>query len=86
MTVRWLLMALLLLPMVILTPAPQAASPGAVERGRQALLGRPFNPAVWSEEAFDKAWRSWATACSSVARRSSKRRRSSSNAACCRDL
>jgi mono/diheme cytochrome c family protein len=29
------------------------------ERGRQALLGHPFNPVAWSGQAYQDAWRYW---------------------------
>lgn len=35
------------------------AEPAAVERGRQALLGRHFTPLTWSADAYRKAWRVW---------------------------
>src|SRR5947209_725037 len=31
----------------------------AAERGRLALTGKNFNPAVWSLGAYDNAWRHW---------------------------
>ena len=31
----------------------------AAERGRKALLGRSFNPAVWSTQAYDNVWKQW---------------------------
>jgi mono/diheme cytochrome c family protein len=32
------------------------------ERGRKALLTRAFNPATWTLEVYDQAWRQWQTA------------------------
>ena len=29
------------------------------ERGRLALTGKSFNPAVWSKEAYQNAWKQW---------------------------
>jgi hypothetical protein len=59
MSWRWLLIGPLLVVVLMLAPAPRAAEQAAVERGRKALLGRPFNPAVWSTEAYANAWRTW---------------------------
>src|SRR5436309_1329215 len=59
MSRRWLLFGPLFAIVLLFTPAPRAAEPGAVERGRKALLGRAFNPAVWSPEAYGNAWRAW---------------------------
>jgi mono/diheme cytochrome c family protein len=50
---------LVLLVLGILTPAPQAGDSGAVERGRKALLGRAFNPATWSLDAYTGAGQRW---------------------------
>ena len=36
-----------------------AADPSAPERGKQALLGRAFNPATISFNAYRSAWRQW---------------------------
>jgi mono/diheme cytochrome c family protein len=49
---------LLLLPLLV--SAPRAAeSAGAAQRGRWALLGRAFNPAAWSAEAYANVWHTW---------------------------
>jgi mono/diheme cytochrome c family protein len=36
-----------------------AAEPSAAERGKQALLGRSFNPLIWSKAAYANVWRQW---------------------------
>jgi mono/diheme cytochrome c family protein len=59
MSRRWLLFGPLLAIVLLFTPAPRAAEPDPVERGRKALLGRAFNPAVWSPDAYANAWRAW---------------------------
>jgi mono/diheme cytochrome c family protein len=38
--------------------APVAAATPA-QRGEKALLGRPFNPPAWSEQAYKTAWQRW---------------------------
>jgi cytochrome c2 len=37
-------------------PAPHVPS---AERGRQTLLHRSLNPAIWSTKAYDNLWRQW---------------------------
>src|SRR6202453_155639 len=39
--------------------AQQPSTPTAVERGKQALLTRAFVPAMWPEDAYEKAWKFW---------------------------
>ncbi len=39
-------------------PASAAEAPSA-ERGREALLGRAFNPPTMSRRAYDEVWRQW---------------------------
>jgi mono/diheme cytochrome c family protein len=40
-----------------------AEEPKAVERGRDAVRGRPaLNPPVWSRQAYDNAWKQWGLA------------------------
>jgi mono/diheme cytochrome c family protein len=56
---RWLLIGLLLAIVLVFIPGLRTAEPSAVERGRKALLGRAFNPAIWSPEAYSNAWRTW---------------------------
>ena len=55
---RWLW----ILPLVVCSAAP-AANPvpdrDAVERGRKAMEQHSFNPPVWSEKAYDSAWKYW---------------------------
>jgi mono/diheme cytochrome c family protein len=36
-----------------------AGDPSAAERGRRALLERPFNPPVWTLSAYERVWRHW---------------------------
>jgi mono/diheme cytochrome c family protein len=38
---------------------PAADLSPSAQRGRKALLGRAFNPAAWSLEAYEDAWRRW---------------------------
>ena len=33
-----------------------------VERGRDALVGRSLNPAVWSMKAYENVWKQWGLA------------------------
>jgi mono/diheme cytochrome c family protein len=44
----------------VLVPAlAWGQDPDAAERGRKALLTRSFTPAIWSLDAYDKAWEHW---------------------------
>lgn len=36
-----------------------AEEPTPAERGKQALLGKSYNPPVWSHQAIDTVWRDW---------------------------
>jgi mono/diheme cytochrome c family protein len=42
-----------------LAPAPGAERSAPAERGRAALLGRSYNPTIWSAKAYENAWRQW---------------------------
>lgn len=46
---------------LVITALPAAAGDpsSAVERGKNALLGRAFNSAAWSLNAYQNAWRQW---------------------------
>jgi mono/diheme cytochrome c family protein len=43
-------------------PQKDVAARSAVDRGREALLTRAFNPATWLLTSYDNAWRQWGTA------------------------
>jgi mono/diheme cytochrome c family protein len=48
---------------LLLSVAPAVAGePTPAERGRQALLERCFNPAVWPASAYTDAWKHWGAA------------------------
>jgi mono/diheme cytochrome c family protein len=57
---RWFLAIALTLPgLTVLAATRGPSDPGAARRGEQALLTRSFNPPVWSQGAYRRAWRSW---------------------------
>jgi len=58
---RWHLVAGILVGGAILAPIALATEPAALERGKRALLGRAFTPALFSLKAYDDAWRLWGT-------------------------
>jgi mono/diheme cytochrome c family protein len=39
--------------------SPALSDETPAERGRKALLTRAFNPATWTLEVYDRAWRQW---------------------------
>src|SRR5262249_46450518 len=41
-------------------PLAAADGPSPAERGRKALLTRPFTHSLWNLDSYDKAWKSWA--------------------------
>lgn len=41
------------------TSIAPGADPDAVDRGKKALLGRPFTPATWAPKAYQLAWKQW---------------------------
>ncbi len=43
----------------LLGPLALADGPGPVERGRTALLTRPFTHALWSLTSYENAWKNW---------------------------
>ena len=47
---------------VLLAPSAAAAEPGDADRGRHDLLGKAYNPASISLEAYDNAWKAWGLA------------------------
>jgi len=47
---------------VLSSPMLPGAEPSAEERGKKALLERPFNTLVWSTSAYENAWKQWDTA------------------------
>jgi len=49
----------LLLSSAVLTPCVSASEPAAAARGKEALLGRAFTPALFPLTAYDNAWRQW---------------------------
>jgi hypothetical protein len=55
----WRLIPGLFLSLPLLPLAAQAEEPTAAERGRKALLTRPFNPPAWSLKSYENAWRNW---------------------------
>lgn len=57
---RWLTL-ISLLPAIAFAAdrAHSGFDPAAAERGRRAMTGKCFNPAVWSRSAYDNAWRRW---------------------------
>jgi hypothetical protein len=46
---------------LLVSGARAADTVSAAERGRKALLGREFNPAAWSLDAYTTAWQQWGT-------------------------
>jgi hypothetical protein len=56
--------SILLVGVTFLSFAPlcQAAEKTAAERGRDALIQRSINPAVWSMKGYDNAWKAWGLA------------------------
>jgi hypothetical protein len=52
----------------VLVGHARAAEKPAAERGRKALLGRPFNPAIWSLNAYTSAWEQWGNGLKEVPR------------------
>src|SRR5579859_2303087 len=42
-----------------LPPASHAADPGAVERGKKALLGKCYAPPTMTRRAYEEVWRQW---------------------------
>src|SRR4051812_20645284 len=38
---------------------PSAFDPAAAMRGRAALTGKSYSPAIWSMNAYAKAWKRW---------------------------
>jgi mono/diheme cytochrome c family protein len=50
------------LTVLTVLPAAPAAEPTPAERGKQALLGRAFNPPTMSRRAYDEVWRQWGMA------------------------
>jgi mono/diheme cytochrome c family protein len=42
-----------------LAPLAAADGPGPAERGRTALLTRPFTPALWQLRAYENLWKTW---------------------------
>jgi hypothetical protein len=44
---------------LIVVGALRAEPNEAAERGRKALESRSFNPAVWSQKAYDDVWKQW---------------------------
>jgi mono/diheme cytochrome c family protein len=58
MTTR-LLSLILVLPLATWAAHGWADAPSAAERGKQALLGRAFNPGPWQTNAYDQAWKHW---------------------------
>jgi mono/diheme cytochrome c family protein len=56
-SVRWCIQAMI---MALGVPAlASAQDPAAAERGRKALLTRSFTPAIWTLDAYDRAWKHW---------------------------
>jgi hypothetical protein len=53
--------AAILLGALLLTPLALASERSPAERGKQALLGRAFTPAMFSLASYDEAWRCWET-------------------------
>src|SRR5947208_1264668 len=45
-----------------LAPLAAADAPGPAERGRTALLTRPFTPALWQLRAYANLWKTWGAA------------------------
>jgi mono/diheme cytochrome c family protein len=43
----------------LLAPLAVADGPGPAERGRKALLTRPFTPGLWKLNAYEDAWKTW---------------------------
>ena len=58
---RGRLLAGLLLSGLVVTPLALASERTPAERGKQALLGRAFTPAMFSLASYDEAWRLWDT-------------------------
>jgi Cytochrome c len=58
---RWRLIAGLMAGGAVLGSFALATEPAAVERGKKALLQRAFVPAMWTQTAYDNAWRQWGT-------------------------
>jgi processive rubber oxygenase RoxA-like protein len=56
---RWSLAVALSLLAGVVPVRAQADDPAAVERGRKALLGRPFTGVMWSLSAYANAWKRW---------------------------
>jgi mono/diheme cytochrome c family protein len=56
---RWRVVAGLVIGGAVLAPFALGTEPAAAERGKRALLGRDFVPAMWSGSAYDDAWRAW---------------------------
>jgi mono/diheme cytochrome c family protein len=50
------------LTVLTVLPAAPATEPPSAERGRQALLGRAFNPPTITRRAYDEVWRRWGSA------------------------
>src|SRR5436305_7432787 len=48
-----------LLLISLIRPSLAAPPADAVERGKQALLGRAFNPPSFSFKAYDDVWKVW---------------------------
>jgi cytochrome c2 len=47
------------LGLAVFVSSASGVDPSAVERGRNALVERNFNPIMWSSRAYDNAWRRW---------------------------
>jgi mono/diheme cytochrome c family protein len=48
--------------LLVLAASAGAEQPSPAERGRSALLGRSYNPAIWSAKSYENAWRQWGIA------------------------
>jgi hypothetical protein len=55
------LSAAMMLAGVLLAPYAPASDATPAERGKRALLGRAFTPAMFSQASYDEAWRFWNT-------------------------
>ncbi len=54
-----LILGMICAGLAFLARAPGAEGPFPAERGRAALLGRSYNPTIWSTKAYENAWRQW---------------------------
>jgi hypothetical protein len=57
-----LVLAVVLAGVGLVLAGPATPEKGAVERGREALLGRSFSPPIVSVNGFETAWKQWQVA------------------------